>query len=319
MVNQPWLEVSDAVVTYGAVRAVDGVSLDVAQGEIVALLGASGSGKSSLLRAIAGLEPLAGGSIRLHGVDLTGVPTHKRGLGMMFQEGQLFAHRSVAGNIAYGLKGRPRDEVRSRVEELLELVGMSGYGDRPVTKLSGGQAQRVALARSLAPAPELLLLDEPLSALDRGLRERLVRELWDAIRSTGTTALYVTHDQSEAFAIADRVAILGEGRLWQVDRPDRLWSSPVSVEVARFLGYGPFISDALARDLGFDAPDGATVGLASDSLVAGETEVEVLDWRYRVGGVSARVRLPDGQDAELELLDPPGDHVGIRIARAVTL
>lgn len=206
------LLVTDAVVSYvtasGPVTAVDHVNLEVAPGEIVALLGASGSGKSSLLRAIAGLEPLAGGRITWDGLDLTGLPVHRRGFGMMFQDAQLFPTMNVGGNVAYGLHGRPAAERQARVAELLELVGLPGYGRRRVTELSGGQAQRVALARSLAPQPRLLLLDEPLSALDRALRERLVEDLGVVLRATHTTAVYVTHDQDEAFTLADRVVVL---------------------------------------------------------------------------------------------------------------
>ncbi|MGM0386639.1 MAG: ABC transporter ATP-binding protein, partial [Actinomycetota bacterium] len=187
------LAVRDVVVTYpaaggGVVAAVDGVSLDVARGEVVALLGPSGCGKSSLLRAVAGLEPLAAGDVLWDGESVVGEPVHRRGFGLMFQDGQLFVHRNVAGNIAYGLAGRPREEQRARVAELLELVGLAGYGRRSVTTLSGGERQRVALARSLAPRPRLLMLDEPLSALDRNLRERLTGEVAEILRRAHTTA-----------------------------------------------------------------------------------------------------------------------------------
>ena len=154
----------------GPVRAVDGVSLTVGRGEVVALLGPSGCGKSSLLRAVAGLEDLAGGEICWDGDDVVSLPVHRRGFGLMFQDGQLFPFRDVAGNVAYGLTGLPRARRRARVEEMLTLVGLSGYAGREITTLSGGQAQRVALARALAPRPRLLLLDEPLSALDRAMR-----------------------------------------------------------------------------------------------------------------------------------------------------
>lgn len=217
----PGLSVVDAVVTYrtasGPVHAVDHVDLACAPGEIVALLGASGSGKSSLLRAIAGLERLAGGQIRWDGADVTALPTYRRGFGMMFQDSQLFPTMNVGANVAYGLAGRPRAEREERVAELLELVGLPGYERRKVTELSGGQAQRVALARSLAPRPRLLLLDEPLSALDRALRERLVGVLATVLRATGTTALHVTHDHGEAFALADRVAVMDAGQLVETD------------------------------------------------------------------------------------------------------
>ena len=226
------LSVRDLQVVYrgthgGApVTAVDGVDLDVARGETVALLGASGCGKSSLLRAVAGLEDLAGGAVAWDG----------RGFGLMFQDGQLFPFRDVAGNVAYGLTGVPRAQRRARVEEMLELVGLPGYGPRDVATLSGGQAQRVALARSLAPGPRLLLLDEPLSALDRALREQLAVDLRDILDRQGTTALYVTHDHDEARAVADRVGVMEAGRLLRLDAPEALWADPGSEEVARFLG-----------------------------------------------------------------------------------
>lgn len=208
------LEVREAVVAYDGVDVVKGVSLRVAPGEVVALLGPSGSGKSSLLRAIAGLEPLRSGSIWWDGQEVTRVPTYRRGFGMMFQDGQLFPHRDVAGNVAYGLVGKlPRAERAKRVQQALEMVGLSGYEKRAVGTLSGGQAQRVALARSLAPLPRLLLLDEPLSALDADLRGRLGIDIRRILKETGTTAIMVTHDADEAAAVADRSLRLVDGHL----------------------------------------------------------------------------------------------------------
>lgn len=238
------LQVRGAVVRYeDGPTAVDGVSLDVPAGQVLALLGPSGCGKSSLLRAVAGLEPLRAGELCWDGEAIGSVPVHERGFGLMFQDGQLFPHRDVAGNIAYGLvmAGVPRRERAARVEALLELVGLAGYGAREVTTLSGGQRQRVALARALAPRPRLLLLDEPLSALDRGLREHLAGELRDILAVAGATAVYVTHDQDEAFTVAGRVAVMDAGRLLQVDTPERLWRAPAGERVARFLGYGPVL------------------------------------------------------------------------------
>ncbi|MDR1431583.1 MAG: ABC transporter ATP-binding protein, partial [Propionibacteriaceae bacterium] len=221
-------------------------------GEIVALLGASGSGKSSLLRAVAGLEPLAGGSILWGGKDLAGTPVHERGFVVMFQDCQLFPHLNVARNISYGLFRWSKADRRKRVAELLELIDMAGYGDRAVTELSGGQAQRVALARSLAPRPKLLLLDEPLSALDRALRERLVKELEAILRAANTSTLYVTHDQDEAFAIADRVAIMADGKLLQIASPLELWLRPANSAVSDFLGQGPLGSPAAPKGTSSD-------------------------------------------------------------------
>ena len=231
------LSVRGLAVTYGDLRAVDGVDLEVAAGEVVALLGASGSGKSSLLRAVAGLEDVAAGEVAWGGRSMVRVPVHKRGFGLMFQDGQLFEHRDVGSNIAYGLSGLPRAQRGERVREMLELVGLPGFERRRVTTLSGGQAQRVALARALAPAPRLLLLDEPLSALDRALREQLATDVRTILRQGGTTALYVTHDQDEAMTVADRVGVMEAGRLLRLDTPQRLWAEPGSSKVARFLGF----------------------------------------------------------------------------------
>ena len=242
------LAVRDVVVHYrdddGTVAtAVDGLSLDVTPGEVVALLGPSGSGKSTLLRAVAGLEPLSAGSVTWDGADLAGVPVHRRGFGLMFQDGQLFPHRDVGGNVAFGLEmgGVDRPRRRVAVRELLELVGLEGFEHREVSTLSGGERQRVALARSLAPRPRLLLLDEPLSALDRALRERLAGEVRAALVATGTTAVFVTHDHDEAFAVADRIAVMDGGRLLQVAEPVELWHRPASRRVAEFLGYEAFV------------------------------------------------------------------------------
>jgi len=223
----------------GVTTAVDDVSLQARPGAVVALLGPSGCGKSSLLRAVAGLEPPVAGDVTWDGVSVLDVPVHRRGFGLLFQDGQLFAHRDVAGNVAYGIAGRPG--TRARVDELLALVGLPGYGRRDPATLSGGERQRVALARALAPRPRLLLLDEPLSALDRALRERLAADLRSVLLATGTTALFVTHDQDEAFAVADEVAVMSAGRLLQVDAPARLWRRPADAVVATFLGYEAFV------------------------------------------------------------------------------
>ncbi|HEX5333479.1 MAG TPA: ABC transporter ATP-binding protein [Cellulomonas sp.] len=267
--SQQGLSVRGLVVRYAAARdaqavtAVDDVTLDIAPGAVLALLGPSGCGKSSLLRAVAGLEPAAAGTVAWNGVDLAGVPVHRRGFGLMFQDGQLFPHRDVAGNVEFGLRmaglDRPAREVR--VRELLEVVGLAGYERRPVATLSGGEQQRVALARSLAPSPRLLLLDEPLSALDRALRERLAEDLRTALTATGTTALLVTHDHDEAFAVADRIAVMEAGRLLQVAEPAELWQRPATRQVAEFLGYEVFVplsspaGAALLRGLGGQGSD----------------------------------------------------------------
>ena len=243
------LTVRDLTVRFDDTLAVDDVGLELPAGEVLAVLGPSGCGKSTLLRAVAGLEALDAGSVAYDGQDLAGVPTHRRGFALMFQDGQLFAHQSVAGNVGYPLRlrRRPRAEVARRVEELLELVGLPGLGERSTTHLSGGERQRVALARALAVEPRLLLLDEPLSALDRGLRERLAHDLRDILVAAGTTALLVTHDQEEAFAVADRMALMRHGRLVQAGTVDEVWHAPADAEAARFLGYATVLEGDDAR------------------------------------------------------------------------
>jgi len=201
------LAVRDVTVRFGPRTVLDSVDLDVAAGEVVALLGPSGSGKSTLLRVIAGLLVPDGGSVTLDGKAVTALPAHQRHIGLVFQDEQLFPHLSVADNIGFGLRmqGVPKAAIAARVTELLALVGLPGFADRSVARLSGGEAKRVALARSLAPHPTVLLLDEPLTGLDRDLHDRLVTELAALLRATATTALLVTHDPDEAATIADRI------------------------------------------------------------------------------------------------------------------
>ncbi|MFI5805474.1 ABC transporter ATP-binding protein [Streptomyces sp. NPDC051561] len=233
------LRVEGATVRFGARAALDAVDLAVAAHEIVCVLGPSGSGKSTLLRVVAGLQGLDGGRVLLDGGDQAGVPVHRRGVGLMFQDHQLFPQHDVGGNVAFGLRmhGRSRTEQAYRVEELLDLVGLPGARRRAVAHLSGGEQQRVALARALAPSPRILMLDEPLGQLDRGLRERLVVELRQLFGRLGTTVLAVTHDQGEAFALADRVVVMNEGRIAQAGSPLDVWQRPASEFVARFLGF----------------------------------------------------------------------------------
>jgi len=243
------LSVEDLTVTFGHHTAVDRVDLRVDDGHVLAVLGPSGSGKSSLLRAVAGLEPLASGRVRWDHDDLAGVPTHKRGFALMFQDGQLFDHLTVARNVGYALRlrGVARAAVRAEVDDLLELVGMTGYGPRLPRTLSGGERQRVALARSLAAQPRLLLLDEPLSALDAELRVRLAADLRQILREAGTTALMVTHDQEEAFAIADRLAVMRDGTVVQQGTAEDVWTHPADAATALFLGYARVLTGGAAR------------------------------------------------------------------------
>ena len=211
------LDVADVSVAFGATVVLDGVSLEVDEGEIVALVGASGSGKSTLLRVVAGLVVPDRGTVVVDGRDVTDVPTHRRSVGMVFQDEQLFPHLTVGDNVGYGLKraGMATGPRRERVAELLGLVGLAGFERRDVAELSGGESKRVALARSLAPEPKVLLLDEPLTGLDQALHDRLLGEITAILRRVGTTAVWVTHDLTEADAAADRVV-----RLDEIGHPD---------------------------------------------------------------------------------------------------
>ncbi|WP_028643475.1 ABC transporter ATP-binding protein [Nocardioides sp. URHA0020] len=259
-------------IAYDGVPAVIDASLRLEDGEVLAVLGPSGSGKSTLLRAVAGLEPVTTGRIAWDDGDLAGVPTHKRGFALMFQDGQLFGHLTVARNVGYALRLRRTPNAAARVRELLELVGLEGYGDRLPATLSGGERQRVALARSLAVQPRLLLLDEPLSALDAGLRERLANDLRDILRAAGTTALMVTHDQEEAFTVADRLAVMRAGRIVQQGDIAAVWRAPADPETALFLGYARVLegesAGTLLRAAGLPDDDAAVAVRRSALVVA---------------------------------------------------
>jgi ABC-type Fe3+/spermidine/putrescine transport system ATPase subunit len=232
------LTLSNITKTYDNAPLLREISLTIDAGEIVCLLGPSGSGKTTLLRIIAGLEQPERGEIVFDGQHLRDVPVHLRGIGLMFQDLALFPHQNVFENVAFGLRmqNASRNEIRVRVNETLELVGLAGFAERDVNNLSGGEQQRVALARALAPRPKLLMFDEPLGALDRILREQLITELRAILKRVEMTALYVTHDQDEAFAIADRVAIIHDGRVEQIGAPEELYRAPANAFVAQFLG-----------------------------------------------------------------------------------
>jgi ABC-type Fe3+/spermidine/putrescine transport system ATPase subunit len=232
------LELYNINKTYDDAPLLHDISLTIDAGEIVCLLGPSGSGKTTLLRIIAGLEQPERGEILFDGKNLRDVPIHLRGIGLMFQSLALFPHQNVFENVAFGLRmqNASRDQIRTRVNETLELVGLMEFAKRDVNNLSGGEQQRVALARALAPRPKLLMFDEPLGALDRILREQLVADLRAILKRIGMTALYVTHDQDEAFAIADRVAIIHTGCIVQIGAPEEIYRAPANAFVAQFLG-----------------------------------------------------------------------------------
>ena len=237
------LSVKNIKKSYEGQPLLNGVSFDVDQNETVCLLGSSGSGKSTLLRIIAGLEDSEGGEVLWKGAPLTEIPTHKRRFGLMFQDYALFPHRNVTENIAFGLKMQnlPEADINACVKNALETIGMADFAERKVTELSGGEQQRVALARALAPNPRLLMLDEPLGALDRTLREGLSQELRRILHESKIPAIYVTHDQEEAFAIADRLLLLHQGIILQSGRPHEFYHHPRNVWVANFFGLGNLV------------------------------------------------------------------------------
>lgn len=223
---------------FGQQTVVNDLSLEIENGELFVLLGSSGSGKSTLLRMIAGLTPFDKGSISLNGRNVTNLPTQQRGVGFVFQNYSLFRHMTVAQNIAFGLEIRkiPRQQRAARVQELLDLIGLSDYGSRMPAQLSGGQQQRVALARALAPQPEVLLLDEPFGALDVKIRSQLRQNLREIQKRLGITAILVTHDQDEAFELADRIGIIEQGKLLEIGSPEELYRRPQNRFTATFLG-----------------------------------------------------------------------------------
>ena len=323
------LTVSGVTVAFGKVKALDGIDLEVAGGEVVAILGPSGCGKSTLLRAVAGLQPLDAGEVRWDGEDLAGLPVHRRDFGLMFQEHALFSHRDVAANVAFGLRMQKTDAPvrRQRVREVLGLVGLTGFEERQIATLSGGEAQRVALARSLAPEPRLLMLDEPLGSLDRPRRDELTEELRTLLRRVGVTVLHVTHDHNEAFAVADRVAVMQSGRIARIGTPADIWHDPRRSGVARFLGHANVVTvgEGGAVPWGrLPAPVGPAVVRAdafervddpvpeAGAVVAGT----VTDVRFRGDRFELTLRTDQG-DFELMVSDPQPAASGDRLSYAI--
>ncbi len=290
------LEVKTLTKKYGAVQALQEISFDVQEAEVAAVLGPSGCGKSTLLNLIAGLETPDKGVIRWNQENLENVPVHLRGFGLMFQDFALFPHYNVFDNIAFGLRmvRQSSEEIKFRVCEVLELVGLPGFEKRDVNTLSGGESQRIALARALAPRPSLLMLDEPLGSLDRNLRERLVVDLRNILEKSKQTAIYVTHDQEEAFVIADRVIIMNKGRIAQIGTPQQIYRSPSCRFVASFLGLGNLIPGYVQKSdgqmivqtgignfpiNGQDHPGDVTVLLRPDAILIGRSG------RYQLTGM----------------------------------
>jgi putative spermidine/putrescine transport system ATP-binding protein len=340
--NPPYLSIEALTVSYGAMRVLDRVSLGVERGEMIALLGSSGCGKTTLLRAIAGFVRPESGTIKVGGKDITGLPPEARGTAMMFQSYALWPHMNVADNIAYGLRMRSwtKAAIAGRVADMLKMLQLDGFGPRPVTQLSGGQRQRVALGRALAIDPHLLLLDEPMSNLDYKVRLELRHELRALQQRIGITAVYVTHDREEALTLSDRIAVIDAGRIVQVGAPEEIFHRPTSAFVAGFMGADNAI-DVAQRDDGVliaaaeggsdrrlrahfrsdSARLGTATASADGSLVLSGTIAQTVyvgqGYRYRVrtaGGdvwVPAPDRLPEGAAAcvivprEALLLFPP--------------
>ena len=329
------VELSDLTRVYGSVRALDGLNLHLSPGELVALLGPSGCGKTTALRILAGLDTPTSGTVSVGGKDLTKVPANKRDMGMVFQAYSLFPHMTVIDNVAFGLKLRGSDGSarRRRAGDMLELVGLSQHADRYAHQLSGGQQQRVALARALAIEPSVLLLDEPLSALDAKVRVQLRDEIRRVQIEVGTTPLFVTHDQEEALAVADRVGVMNAGRLEQLAPPAELYSSPATTFVGEFVGLSNRIpaqvTGGTASVLGREVPvlpgsaDGSGHALVRPEALAvvadpaGPATVTTVQFLGPLSRVTCR--LADGTDVVAQLASSealrlqPGDAVRLEV------
>lgn len=339
------LQLENISLSFGALKVVDGLSLSLEKGTIGCLLGPSGCGKTTVLRSIAGFEPVRDGRIRLDGAVIADARTQlapeRRRVGMVFQDYALFPHLDVARNIGFGLRGRPPAEIAARVAELLATVGLEGHEHKFPHELSGGQQQRIALARALAPGPALLLLDEPFSNLDVELRERLSGEVREIIKAAGTTAILVTHDQHEAFAVADEIGIMNQGRIQQWDTPYNLYHRPQNRFVADFIGQGVFVNGTVLNrrqvrmELGvLESGDALSCGPACETCESGcdvdvllrpddvihddasPLRAEVLSKAFRGAEILYSLRLPSGTNV-LSLVPSHhnhaiGEHIGIR-------
>lgn len=283
------IEIRNLAKSFGSVKAVDGVDLDIHAGEFLTLLGPSGSGKTTVLRMIAGFETPDSGSIKLNGIDITYLPPYERDVNTVFQDYALFPHMDVISNIEYGLKvkGVAKDERREKALRALEQVRLSGYENRKPHQLSGGQRQRVALARALVNRPAVLLLDEPLGALDLKLRQQMQIELKELQREVGITFIFVTHDQEEALTMSDRIAVFDKGRIQQLDKPSTIYERPTNEFVAGFVGISNLISGAAAQ---------AILGKSGTFTVRPE--------KITVGKAPSGVRCADGVIKEVEYLGP---------------
>jgi iron(III) transport system ATP-binding protein len=323
MTQDNWLALDDVVVGYpgpaGWRAVVHGLSLALKRGEIGALLGESGCGKTTTLRAVAGFEPVHAGRITLDGRVLASpgdeTPPERRRIGMMFQDYALFPHLDVAGNVGFGLRSLGAAERDARVRKMLDLVGLPEAARTYPHELSGGQQQRIALARALAPRPSLLLLDEPFSSLDVQTRGHLASELRGLLKAAGTTSLLVTHDQSEAFAMADRVGVMEQGRLLQWDRPEQLYRAPADRTVATFIGRGTLVTASALQEAG-----SGDVLLRPGDLrldAAGSLHGVLVAVAFRGPHFEGRVRLESGEGVDVDLgpADPPAVGATVTLAR----
>jgi len=283
------IEIRNLAKSFGSVRAVDGVDLDIHAGEFLTLLGPSGSGKTTVLRMIAGFETPDSGSIKLNGIDITYLPPYERDVNTVFQDYALFPHMDVISNIEYGLKvkGVAKDERREKALRALEQVRLSGYENRKPHQLSGGQRQRVALARALVNRPAVLLLDEPLGALDLKLRQQMQIELKELQREVGITFIFVTHDQEEALTMSDRIAVFDKGKIQQLDKPSMIYERPTNEFVAGFVGISNLIS-----------------GVAAQTILGKSGTFTVRPEKITVGKAPSGVRSADGVIKEVEYLGP---------------
>ncbi|MFP3906528.1 MAG: ABC transporter ATP-binding protein [Acidimicrobiales bacterium] len=314
------LRVESVSVDIGGASILSEVDLDLADHEVVAVLGPSGSGKTTLLRVIAGLASPSSGRVVVDGVDITGVPPHKRGIGLMFQDHALFPHRDVGGNVAFGLRMAhwSKSEIATRVAEVLDLVGLAGFDRREIDGLSGGERQRVALARALAPRPSVLLLDEPLGSLDRALRDRLLEDLAEVLRRSGASVVHVTHDQAEAFATGDRIVVMRDGEIAQVGPAEDVWRRPIDAGVARIVGPVALVRVSVEADGTVLAPWGPVVADPGGVTGAGELVVRpdtlavaddgtdgidgvVVGRTFRGDHLLARVAIEDSGDPPVEV------------------
>ena len=324
------LEVDELAVELGGKRIVDAISFTIPVGRTLSVLGPSGAGKTTLLRALAGLEPLHMGEIRWNGRRIDRIPIHQRGVGLVFQDYVLFPHRNVRQNVAFGLRmqGLSRSDTSQRTTEVLELVGLGGFEERSIDGLSGGEQQRVALARALAPAPDLLLLDEPLGSLDYDLRQRLLAELGELLGRLDVTSIFVTHDQQEAFAVADQVLIIRQGRIAQAGSPVTVWQAPADEWVARFVGFTNVTDTSIEAGVATtgwgpismgDAPDGEyRLALRPESVTVSPSGLpgRVVSVAFRGGKWVVHARAGDSDITAIAAARPDGEQIRLAIDTA---